>query len=346
METSRRQLLSLALASPFAVAIPGAFAAARPARSVVAGVQLGAQTYSFHDILLDGRDNSAAVIAHMKECGLTSCELFAPQVEPGVYTGLLPSPADCPRPDVGCQPGKGGSERNAFAWVFARKEGAERDKARANQRAFRESKPRAYYEGIRRRFDDAGIELYSYNPGFESDCTDGELDGIFFAAKALGVKAINASIRLPMLKRAIPFAEKHQMIIAPHGHSVVQDLEDFSTRKTFTDAFALSKWVWANLDIGHYTASGEDPLEFINAFHDRITNLHVKDRTRNKSRTVEDGANVPWGTGDTPIAAVLKLLRDRRYAIPAFIEIEHIGTTTAVGEVKSAYEFCKRALAS
>ena len=346
METSRRQLLSLALASPFAAAMPGVFAAARPAGSVVAGVQLGAQTYSFHDILLDGRDNSDAVIARMKECGLTSCELFAPQVEPGVYTGLPPSPADCPRPDVGCQPGKGGSERNAFAWVFARKEGAERDKARAHVREFRESKPRAYYESIRRRFDDAGIQLYSYNPGFEADCTDAEIDGIFYAAKALGVRAINSSIRLPMLKRAVPFAEKHKMILAPHGHSVVQDLEDFSTRKTFTDVFGLSKYVWANLDIGHYTAAGEDPIEFINAFHDRITNLHVKDRTRNKSRTVEDGANVPWGTGDTPIAAVLKLLRDKRYAIPAFIEIEHIGTTTAVGEVKSAYEFCKRALAT
>jgi sugar phosphate isomerase/epimerase len=344
MDQSRRRLLSLAVAAPLAMSMRGVFAAAAPARSTVAGVQLGAQTYSFHDVILDGRDHTDALIAKMKECGLTSCELFAPQVEPGVFTGLLPAPADCQRPDVGCLPGKGGSERNGFAWVFQRKTGADFTKARAAQRAFRESKPQAHYESIRRRFDDAGIELFSYNPMFDLDSTDAEIDGIFYAAKALGVRAINASIRLPMLKRAIPFAEKHRMILAPHGHSVVQDLEDFSTRKSFTDAFAMSKWVWANLDIGHYTAAGEDPLEFINAFHDRITNLHVKDRTRNQSRTIEDGANVPWGTGHTPIAEVLKLLRDKRYAIPAFIEIEHVGTTTAVGEVKKAYEFCRRAL--
>ncbi|MGC4028603.1 MAG: sugar phosphate isomerase/epimerase [Steroidobacteraceae bacterium] len=344
MQAGRRQLLTCAALAPLALAARRLPAAAAQ-RSVIDGVILGVQTYSFHDILDDGSDHSAAIIERMLQCGLSSCELFAPQVEPGVFTGTLPPASQCPKPDIGCPPNAGGSERNGFAWVFQRKKGDDYVKARAAQRAFRESKPRAHYEAIRRRFDDAGIELFTYNPMFDLDCTDAEIDGIFYAAKALGVKGINASIRVPMLKRAIPFAEKHQVVIAPHGHSVVTDLEDFSTRKTFTDAFALSKWVWANLDIGHYVASGEDPLEFIQTFHDRITNLHIKDRQKNRSATSEDGANVPWGTGDTPIAAVLRLLRDKRYKIPAFIEIEHIGTTTAVGEVIKAYDYCKQALA-
>jgi sugar phosphate isomerase/epimerase len=102
--------------------------------------------------------------------------------------------------------------------------------------------------------------------------------------------------------------------------------------------------VGANLDIGHYTAAGGDPVEFISAFHERITNLHIKDRKRNNSRTVQDGANMPWGHGDTPIGEVLRLIRDKRYGIPCMIEIEHIGTTSATGEVKAAYEYCKREL--
>lgn len=345
MDLTRRQLLGAAALAPLMTRF-GTAAGAQPNRSMVSGVQLGAQTYSFHDILDDGADHSADIVARMKECGLYSCELFAPQIEPGVFTGTKPAADVCPKPDIGCGPGQGGSERNGFAWVFQRKSGEALTQARAAQRAFRESPPAGYYEKVRRRFDDAGVQIYSFNPLFDADCTDREIDGIFLAAKALGARAINASIRLPMLKRAIPFAEKHQMILAAHGHSVVSDPEDFSTRKTFTDAFALSKRVWANLDIGHYTAAGEDPIAFINEFHDRISNLHLKDRTRNKSTTVEDGANVPWGKGDTPIAAVLKLLRDKRYAIPAFIEIEHIGSTTAVGEVKLAKEFCVRALAT
>lgn len=349
--TTRRQLIgSAAAAMPLGLTGLDAWAAPRPQASVVAGVQLGVQTYSYHDVPVDGGDHTDTVIAHMRANRLYSCELFGAQVEPGLFTGRRP--AACAKPEIGCPPGKGGSERNGFDWVFERKTGAELARARAAVRAFRESKPTRHYEAIRRRFNDAGIELYTYNPIFDtagapSDMrmSDAEIDGVFYAAKALGVKAINASIGLPTLKRLIPFAEKHQVIIAVHGHSAVSDPEAFSTRKTFTDAFALSKWVWANLDIGHYTAAGEDAVEFITAFHDRITNLHLKDRKRNKSRTEEDGANVPWGQGDTPIGPVLRLLRDRRYKIPAFIEIEHIGTTSAVGEVAIAYDDCRRELA-
>jgi sugar phosphate isomerase/epimerase len=336
----------MAAAAPVALSALPAVSANLRRRSVVAGVQLGVQTYSYHDILNLGKNQSDAIISRMKQNGLYSCELFAAQIEPGLFTGELPPAANCPKPDIGCPPGKGGSERNGFDWEFKVKTGDDLTKARTALRAFRESRPKKYYESIRRQFDDAGIELYSYNAYFDVDCTDDEIDGIFVAAKALGARAINSSIRLPTLKRAIPFAEKHRMIIAPHGHSVVLDPEDFSTRKTFTDVFTLSKWVWANLDIGHYVAAGEDPVDFINSFHDRITNLHIKDRKKNTTITAEDGANMPWGRGDTPITSVLRLLRDKRYGIPAFIEIEHVGSTTAVGEVQTAYDYCKRALLS
>jgi len=50
---------------------------------VVGGVHLGVQTYSFRDIprTADG-DAVGPLIAAMKECGLSECELWAPQVEP------------------------------------------------------------------------------------------------------------------------------------------------------------------------------------------------------------------------------------------------------------------------
>ncbi len=349
---SRRNLLGAAVAVPALFSARHLWAAVQPQRSRIAGVQLGAQTYSYHDVLIDGGDHTDQVIAHLKANQLYSCELFSPQIEPTLMTGALPPKDICPKPDIGCLPGKGGTERNGFGWVFTRRTGEDLKAARAKAKAFRESKPTAYYESVRRRFNDAGIEIYSYNPMFsagtdaaEFQMTDAEIDGVFYAAKVLGCRAINASIRKSMLPRVLPFAEKHQMIIAPHGHSNLSDADDFHTRKSFTDAFALSKWVWANLDIGHYTAAGEDPIEFIDAFHDRITNLHIKDRTRNTSRLVEDGANVVWGKGDTPIGPVLRLLRDKGYKIPAFIEIEHIGSTTAVGEVQIAYDYCKRELA-
>src|SRR5690242_15026282 len=51
--------------------------------SKVGGVQLGVQTYSFRALPrpADG-DHVDVVIDAMKQCGVSECELFAPQVEP------------------------------------------------------------------------------------------------------------------------------------------------------------------------------------------------------------------------------------------------------------------------
>ncbi|PYT16426.1 MAG: sugar phosphate isomerase/epimerase, partial [Acidobacteria bacterium] len=136
------------------------------------------------------------------------------------------------------------------------------------------------------------------------------------------------------------FAEKHKMIVAMHGHSNLTDPNQFATPKSFTDAMAMSKYFWVNLDIGHFSAAGFDPVEFIQSHHDRITNLHLKDRKKGA-----DGANVPWGEGDTPIKPVLLLLKEKKYPIPAFIEYEYRGTADPTTEVKKCFEYCKRALA-
>jgi hypothetical protein len=45
----------------------------------------------------------------------------------------------------------------------------------------------------------------------------------------------------------------------------------------------------------------------------------MKDRKRN------DGPNMPWGQGDTPIKPVLRLLKAQQYNIPALIEFEYTG---------------------
>jgi sugar phosphate isomerase/epimerase len=96
-----------------------------------------------------------------------------------------------------------------------------------------------------------------------------------------------------------------------------------------------------NLDIGHFTAAGGDPVEYIRLHHDRIVALHIKDRKKNH------GANLPFGQGDTPIVAVLRLLRDERWKIPANIEYEYgeeIKGLDTIAEMKKCFEYCKQAL--
>ena len=90
--------------------------------------------------------------------------------------------------------------------------------------------------------------------------------------------------------------------------------------------------------IGHFTAANFDAVDYLKKHHADVVTLHVKDRKK------DQGANVPFGQGDTPIKEVLRLLRDNRWAIPAMIEYEYKGAD-AVEEVRKSFEFMKQALA-
>jgi sugar phosphate isomerase/epimerase len=122
-----------------------------------------------------------------------------------------------------------------------------------------------------------------------------------------------------------------------HNHSDIKPNE-FATPDDFAAAMkGASERIAINLDIGHFTAANFDAVAYLKEHHARITNLHLKDRKR------DQGPNVPWGEGDTPIKEVLQLLKTERWDIPANIEFEYRGDD-AVAEVAKCYEYCKDAL--
>ena len=111
----------------------------------------------------------------------------------------------------------------------------------------------------------------------------------------------------------------------------------------FDQAFALSKGNMANVDLGHFVAAGGDPLAFLTRVHDRIASVHLKDRT-----TPANGQkNLPWGTGDTPLKAILQAIGNNNWKMPATIELEYDVPpgSDAVKEVANCLQFCKQALA-
>jgi sugar phosphate isomerase/epimerase len=305
---TRRDFTKLALAS-----LPLS-AAARMIDSKIDGVQLGVQSYSFRDLPID------EAIKAMAADGLGDCELFSPHIEAGGIEAIRPllehyetmSPAE---------------RKSAF------------DEYNEKVRKWRLTVPLDYFTGVRKKFNNAGIKLYAYNLSFIDKSTDEEIDRGFLMAKALGVGIITSSTTLPVAQRMAPFAEKHRMIVAMHGHSDVKDPIQFSTPETFAKALAMSKYYRVNLDIGHFTAAGFDAVDYIQKNHDQIVLVHLKDRKK------DDGPNVPWGQGDTPIKQVLQLLKRNRYPIPAFIEYEYKGTGTSQQEVAKCYEYAKEALA-
>jgi sugar phosphate isomerase/epimerase len=169
--------------------------------------------------------------------------------------------------------------------------------------------------------------------------TDEEIERGFLMTRALGTNLISTSTSLTMAQRLVPFAKRHKIFVAVHNHSNLSDPNQFATPESFVKALTMSDFFRINLDIGHFTAANADAVEFIRKHHEWITHVHIKDRKRN------DGANVPMGQGDTPIKAVLQLLKNERYPIPAHLEYEYAGIGGSVDEVRKCLDYMRTALA-
>jgi len=208
--------------------------------------------------------------------------------------------------------------------------------SRDELRAWRLKTPDSYFKDLRSKLDSAGIRVYAVNISFRDDWTDDEVQKGFDQASALGVKTITASSNQQTVGRIGPVAEKRGVLVGVHNHSNINPNE-FATPDDFDKAMKASPAIRVNLDIGHFTAANFDAVQYIKAHHEQIVTLHLKDRKK------DQGENLPFGQGDTPIKPVLTLLRDQGWAIPAGIEYEYKGGDT-VEEVKKCVAFCRAAL--
>lgn len=192
---------------------------------------------------------------------------------------------------------------------------------------------------VRRKFNKAGIRIFAVNYSFNATHTDEEVLHGMEMAKLLGTKIITASSKVNQGKRLNDLAGKAGVKVAMHNHSNVKDTNEFATPESFATAMDGNPNILINLDIGHFTAANYDPIDYIRKHHDKIVTLHIKDRKKNQ------GANMPFGEGETPIKATLELLRDnKKWGIPAMIEYEYKGDDPIV-EVRKCYEYCKKQLA-
>jgi sugar phosphate isomerase/epimerase len=247
-----------------------------------------------------------AAIEGMKAVGLGSIELWSGHLEPRVDWQKL--------------------------------DDAGRKKAREDARKFRLETPLSHFHEIGDKFKAAGIDVYAYNYSFRDEFTDDEIARGFDQAKALGAKVITASSNQNTTPRIDAVAKKHKMRVGLHNHSRL-DPNEWATAADFEKAMAASsEYICVNLDIGHFTAANQDAVAFLNKHHGRIVTLHIKDRKK------DDGPNMPFGQGDSPIKEVLGVLAKNQWPIPANIEYEYKGEDT-VAEVRRCVEYCKQALA-
>ncbi|MCC7008147.1 MAG: sugar phosphate isomerase/epimerase [Acidobacteria bacterium] len=318
MSYTRREIGKMALAS---LAVPGVLSRTLAAQIKDArfnGVTLGAQTYSFRSI----NNPATRIIDAMKTIGLWEAELMSGDAE-----NLAGMPA---LPNVG---------RGGRGQQMTPEQQAQIKEAQDAQRKWRLSTSPATWAAVKKQWNDAGIDVRFLCYNMNQNTADDMIEYGFQMAKALGVRAITTSTQVSMAKRIAPFADKHNVLVGVHGHASVENANEISTEATFLQCFEASKNIWANLDIGHYTATDADPIAFIQKHHGRITNLHVKDRKNKKNGM----ANLPFGQGDTNIKGVLQLLKTQKYDIPANIEFEYEGDPLV--EMPKCLQYMKDALA-
>jgi sugar phosphate isomerase/epimerase len=321
---SRRHFGKLALAG-----LPSSLAAGK-INSTVSGVRIGVQTYSFRNVLRQPGDPVDGIIKAMTQVGLGECEIFEPELQPPALSDNAPWAVTAE--------GKV-SEASLFGRPPTGKPSSAQLANREEVRHWRLNVSMDHFAGVRKKFAAAGIEIFAFYYILKDDCTEAEVERGLEMTKALGAKVMTTSATLTLARRIVPLVGKHQVLVAMHGHSNLADPNQFATPDSFANAVAMSTQYRVNLDIGHFVASGFDPVAFIREHHDWITNIHIKDRKKN------DGPNVPFGKGDTPIKEVLQLLKTNRYPIPAMIEYEYDGAGTPVEEVRKSYEYVKAALA-
>ncbi len=190
---------------------------------------------------------------------------------------------------------------------------------------------------FRSKYETAGVLIEIVKVDGIFAMSDQEVDYAFTLAKTLGARAISTEIshQEAELKRLGQFADKHQFMVGYHGHATTKPAD-------WEAAFALAKFNGANVDLGHFVAGNNtSPVPFLKEHHERITHVHLKDRKFN------NGPNTPFGEGDTPIAEVLRLIRDNKWNMQATIEFEYKvpADSDRMTELARAIKFCREALA-
>lgn len=284
------------------------------------GVQIGVISYSFRSLPC----NAEQLLKYCLDCNVSAIELMGNTGE--AFAGAPHASTEPMKFTPGPRPQRTPEQE------------AEQQRKDQETAAWREKASMDAFTRLRKMYNDAGVSIYAWKPNALGEKnTDAEIEYALRSAKALG--ASHVTVELPtnveQSLRLGKFADKHQVGVGYHGH----------LQQTFTAwdvALSQAKYNGLNCDIGHYVAAGFDPIPLLEARHDRIFSMHIKDR---KSKD-NGGDNMPWGEGNTPIASALQLMKKHKYRFPATIELEYPvpDSSDAVKEVNKCVEYCRKAL--
>ena len=185
-------------------------------------------------------------------------------------------------------------------------------------------------KAARKEFEKAGLEIVAGgNISLRSDDSS-ELEHYFKYAVAAGMAVMVCAPTHSNLGAIEKLAIKYDRKMAIHNHGpedkfypapsdVIKRVKDMDPRMGLC------------VDVGHTVRTGADILEEIDGAWDRIYDFHVKDLTDFTSKE----SRVDVGDGKMPIAAIFKMLKERKYQGVVGLEYEVVADHPQLGMAKS-----------
>jgi sugar phosphate isomerase/epimerase len=319
--------------------IPAAQLLAKP-NSKFGGVQVGCNVpYSFH-----GMSGTAdKILEYMNQLNLSAAELRLQPVEaylgaPGVYASGYDAPGGA-RGRAGAGGARGRGIGRGRAPLTPEQQAARAEEAKKLS-AWRLALSMDRIREFRKKFEDDGVLIQILKIDNFNSFSDEVTDYFFNVAKNLGCSALSTEGNLRDVQRLGQFAEKHRMMIGYHGHTAGPGGEAFGSPENWEKGMEVSKYNGINLDIGHFLVGNQtSPIPFLTKYHERVTHIHVKDRTYK-------GDTVPFGKGDVPITEVLQLMKKNKWRFQATIEYEYPTPegSDVLTEIGKCVEYCRKAV--
>jgi sugar phosphate isomerase/epimerase len=205
---------------------------------------------------------------------------------------------------------------------------------------------------LRRKIESYGVQFSQVDAAFPLSGKDGPLRGVPYVlksiqwAKLIGCPCVDTTdgMKKPegltddeameMMKRSyeqiIEVAEAHKITvnIEPHGY--------FTTKPDMMEKmlnFCDSPYLQMNMDTGNTFIAGQEPLEFLKRFINRVSHVHIKDVSESLAASVRgeqtgiavSHCSLGGGVNAGNIRRCLKLLRDNGYSGVLSMECEGQG---------------------
>lgn len=156
------------------------------------------------------------------------------------------------------------------------------------------------------------VNLTAYGVvGFDAD--ESAARTILKFAQQMGIGVVTADPAPESLSYLAKLAEEHRVLIAIHNHGPNSRYDKIQDVLKVLES--QPKQIGACVDTGHYLRSGENPVDAIRQFGERVYGVHLKD-VKGRTQFTE------LGKGDLDMVGTLRALKQVRFSECLALEYE------------------------